>query len=403
MSKKYTCYETAKSYLKDKDQNVNNFIDTMFCKTNEMFTWKNLPETVPQAELEYLLQSNGTMFFTKVGKDFYALLGTLGGQINAYYEPTKYTVANVALNLSKMYDIEKDGVLIRNDLRCNGLIPILSKYASMLTDCEISLNTMSILMRVMFLISASDDKTKKSAEEFMGKILNGNYSIIADSQFFDGIKAQGMTQSFSQLIPQMIELTQYIKASALNEIGLNANYNMKKERITEQEYTLNIDALMPFAENMLNCRKKAVEKINKMYGLNIEVSLNSVWEVNQSELESETTLADMKNGTDSITEKPVTNEKSADTDIEEKTISDVTETEKTDTGAETETEKTDTEKTDTGTETETETETEKTDTGAETETEMTDTGAETEKTDTGTETETETETEKTDDKTKGGK
>ena len=87
---------------------------------------------------------------------------------------------------------------------------------------------------------------------------------------------------------------------------------------------------MPFAENMLNCRKKAVEKINKMYGLNIEVSLNSVWEVNQSELESETTLADMKNGTDSITEKPVTNEKSADTDIEEKTISDVTGTEKSD-------------------------------------------------------------------------
>ena len=363
MSKKYTCYETAKSYLKDKDKNVNNFIDTMFCKTNEMFTWKNLPETIPQAELEYLLQSNGTMFFTKVGNDFYALLGTLGGQINAYYEPTKYTVANVALNLSKMYDIEKDGVLIRNDLRCNGLIPILSKYASMLTDCEISLNTMSILMRVMFLISASDDKTKKSAEEFMSKIINGNYSIIADSQFFDGIKAQGMTQSFSQLIPQMIELTQYIKASALNEIGLNANYNMKKERITEQEYTLNIDALMPFAENMLNCRKKAVEKINKMYGLNIEVSLNSVWETNQAELESETTLADMKNGTDSITEKPVTNENSADTDIEEKTISDVSETEKTDTGTETE-------KTDTGTETETETE--KTDTGTETETEKSD-------------------------------
>ena len=351
MSKKYTCYETAKSYLKDKDKNVNNFIDTMFCKTNEMFTWKNLPETIPQAELEYLLQSNGTMFFTKVGNDFYALLGTLGGEINAYYEPTKYTVANVALNLSKMYDIEKDGVLIRNDLRCNGLIPILSKYASMLTDCEISLNTMSILMRVMFLISASDDKTKKSAEDFMSKIINGNYSIIADSQFFDGIKAQGMTQSFSQLIPQMIELTQYIKASALNEIGLNANYNMKKERITEQEYTLNIDALMPFAENMLNCRKKAVEKINKMYGLNIEVSLNSVWETNQAELESETTLADMKNGTDSITEKPVTNEKSADTDIEEKTDTEMTDTEKTDTGTETETE---TEKTDTGTETETE-------------------------------------------------
>ena len=75
-------------------------------------------------------------------------------------------------------------------------------------------------------------------------------------------------------------------------------------------------------------------------------------------------LADMKNGTDSITQKPVENEKSADTDIEGKTISDVTGTEKTDIG---------------------------------TETEKTDTGTGTEKTDTG------TETEKTDDKTKGGK
>ena len=109
---------------------------------------------------------------------------------------------------------------------------------------------------------------------------------------------------------------------------------------------------------MLNCRKKAVEKINKMYGLNIEVSLNSVWETNQAELESETTLADMKNGADSITQKPVTNEKSADTDIEEQTISDVSDTEKTDTEkADTGTEKPDTEKPDTE-----KTDTEKTDT-----------------------------------------
>ena len=40
---------------------------------------------------------------------------------------------------------------------------------------------------------------------------------------------------------------------------------------------MNDDALMPLIDQMLACRKEACEKINKLFGLNIDVELNSAW------------------------------------------------------------------------------------------------------------------------------
>ena len=84
-------------------------------------------------------------------------------------------------------------------------------------------------------------------------------------------------------IKDLIESIQYIKANWYNEIGLNAQFNMKREALNSAETTLNDDILHPTIDVMLQCRKKAVEKINKMFGTNITVELNSVWEQNKIE------------------------------------------------------------------------------------------------------------------------
>ena len=68
-----------------------------------------------------------------------------------------------------------------------------------------------------------------------------------------------------------------MKASLLGELGLNANFNMKRERINTAESELNQDALLPLVDDMLAMRKKACEDINAMYGLNIDVEKNSSW------------------------------------------------------------------------------------------------------------------------------
>ena len=292
--KKYCTYNQAKKWLTDKDKAVNSYIEYMLAKTNEMFKYEGLPETIPARNLEHQLQVKGYSYITKAndGK-LYAFTGGYGGKPNVYNEPSEIIIANPALNFNKTCNIEKDGVLIRNDSRRLGLIPLLSKFGVMLTDCEISLNLVSVLMRMLYTISACDDKSKSSADIFMQKIINGDFSVIGESAFFDGVKVQSASGSnSSNVINQFIELTQYIRATAFNEIGLNANYNMKRERLSENEIELNNDAIIPYAQNMENSRKEGVKMLNKMYGLDVKVSLSSVWRAEKEQMEQFTKSVD---------------------------------------------------------------------------------------------------------------
>lgn len=270
-------YKRFQSYIKDKDTAVNHYIDNYLTKTQSMFVYENLPVTIPQGELEHLLQTNGNCFVAMVDGNLYALYGSTGGDPDVYNRPTQYIVANPALKLNKVYEIGKDGVLFKNDYYMNGLLPLIGKFAVLLTDSNITLNTATILSRITMLISASDDKTKQSADAFMQKILDGDFSVIGESAFFNGVKLQNTQASNSQQLTQFVEVIQYYKANLLNELGLNANYNMKRERLNRNEVSMNIDVLLPFVDNMLYERQQAVEAINAMFGTEITVDLSSSW------------------------------------------------------------------------------------------------------------------------------
>ena len=307
---KDNAYKIYQALTKDKDKSVNYYIDSVLNKTQSMFIYDGLPETLPPCELENIMQTNGFAFVTEVNGNLYAFNGGLGGEPNVYYKPTKITVANPALNLSKEYDIESEGVLFKNDYLCRGLMPIIGKSAVLLTDCNISLNTAAIYSRLTMLISASDDKTKQSADLFIEKLLNGDFSIIAENAFLSGIKLQSNSIQHRPLT-DLIELMQYYKSNLLAEIGLNSNYNMKRERLTEGETLMNVDDLLPFVENMLTERKNAVEKLNAKYGLNVTVDLKSAWKTekenndkNTENVETETP-EEMPETPDTETEKIV--------------------------------------------------------------------------------------------------
>ena len=298
-------YKRFQSYVKDKDTAVNHYIDNYLTKTQSMFVYENLPVTIPQSELEHLLQTTGNCFVAEVNGELYALSGSTGGVNDAYNRPTQYIVANPALNLCKTYEIGKDGVLVKNDYYMNGLLPLIGKFAVLLTDSNISLNTAVILSRITMLISASDDKTKQSADTFMQKILDGDFSVIGESAFFDGVKLQTIPTGSSSQLMQLMEIIQYYKANLLNELGLNANFNMKRERLNRSEVSMNIDVLLPFVDNMLYERQQAVEAINEMFGTEITVDLHSSWKTTHEqndELEQEVVTPKNEDTTDETTD-----------------------------------------------------------------------------------------------------
>ena len=284
-------YMLARENLYNKDLFLNNYIDDMLTKCNQMFVYEGLPDTVPKRILEKYLTENGDCIFTKYNDKFVILIGSAGGKLNEYYEPTKYIVANPYLKLTKEFTINSgdvnDCVLIRNDCKSRGLIPLLSKYAVMCNDCEISINMLTNNLRTQYLISAGDNKTKENADIFIKKLIDGDFSCIAENTFLDGVKVHNVTTNASY-IKDFIELNQYLKATAFNEIGLDANYNMKRERLTAGEVELNTSILIPLADDMLEQRKLAVDAINKMYGLNIKVDLSSVWKMQKETVEKAT-------------------------------------------------------------------------------------------------------------------
>ena len=286
MKRKENIYQRFQSYVKNKDTAVMAFIENTLAKTQAMFVYEGLPDTVPAEELERLLQTEGNAFFAEVNGYLYALQGAAGGEPDPYNRPTIYTVANPALKLNKSYKIGVDGVFIKNDTNGNSLLPIIGKFAVLYTDGIISLNTASILTRITMLISGSDDKTKQSADEFLKKILDGDFSVIGENAFFKGVNMQTAATSNTQYITQLVELVQYYKANMLNELGLNANYNMKRERLNTGEVAMNVDVLLPYVDNMLHERQKALKQVNEMFGTEITVRLGSSWYLEHENYES---------------------------------------------------------------------------------------------------------------------
>ena len=288
---KYVCGILGGSHeydFADKSACIRQHIAYMLIRTQSMFSWEGLPDTIPERSLELFLQTNGNVCFYEHNGELYVFTGGMGGEPNVYYMPTIYTISNPALKLSKSLEIGSECVVMSNDSLYIGLIPMFTRYASGLTENELSIKLAVINSRIVDLISAPDDRTRLSAEKYLSDIEKGKPGVIAETAFLDGIRAQPYgTTANSNALTNLIEMEQYLKASWYNEIGLNANYNMKRESLNTSESQMNNDALLPLVDDMLKCRKRSVEKVNEMFGTEISVSLSSSWEDNLQEIELE--------------------------------------------------------------------------------------------------------------------
>ena len=308
-SHKTPCYDFL-----DKDSARHFHIMQMLLRTQSMFQYKGLPDSIPARNLELMLQTRGHVAFHHVKGKLYVFIGGLGGEPDVYYMPTIYTVANPALNYSANLKIGEDCIVMPNDALYMGVLPILTRYAEGMTESEISLRTALINTRIVDLISAPDDATKESAEKFLKDVEDGKLGVIAENAFLDGIRATpyGATGN-TNTITNLIEFEQYWKASVFNELGLNANYNMKRESINSGESQLNNDALSPFIDNMLKTRRDALEKVNEMFGTDITVEFASSWEQNELEESAELDAISERSETD----EPVENEDEPTEETEE--------------------------------------------------------------------------------------
>ena len=274
--------------FRDKESLVRSHIRYMFTRTAQMFKYTGLPVTIPAYILEQQMQGLGHCIIAERDYQFYSFTGGIGGLPDVYYRGTEYVVANPGLNFDKSYRIDEDCVFCRNDHMLNGLMPLHRRYATLLAENELSFYVAEINSRLQWLFNGSTDADKLTADNLIRDLERGNLSAVASPEFTGGIQLQPGAQYASQTIREIIEAEQYIKASWFNELGLDSNYNMKRESLTMTESQMNTDALLPMIDDMFECRKEMCKKLADMYGLEVSVEYNSAWLDNQIQMAEET-------------------------------------------------------------------------------------------------------------------
>ena len=265
----------------EKKRNIGIEDEITYNKTMAMFKYHNLPDSLPCYELENLLQKNGFACIAKVESELYAFDGGLGGEPDVYYRPTICTVANPALNLSKDFVINKDCVIVKNDSNMVGLSHTISKYNTLITENEITILIALINSRMSIIFSGADSATKTSAEQYLNMIKQGKLGVISDNAFLESLSINMGNNTRNNVFEDLIRLNMYLKASLNNSIGLNSNTALKKERLITAEIDVNNTSLYPLIDDMLECRRIGVEKINELFGTEITVELNSSWDYRQ--------------------------------------------------------------------------------------------------------------------------
>ena len=262
--------------ITNKKEQLSKFRADMLNKSLTMFEWKNLPDTLPAVEIEKQLQTNGYTIIAKVQGNIYAFQGGFSGQ-DPYNQPTTAIVNNPSLKYNGTFTINDDCVIIKNDDMQQGLIHIYNKYGTLLIENQITMLMTDYNYRMPFTISSKDDSTTQSAREYLQKVIDGSLGGIGEAKLFDALKVTPTNNKGVNSFADLYGYQQFIEAQLNNTIGLATNNNMKRERLTTNEIEVNKNASYPLIDNMLRNRKQAVEKINKMFDLDIDVEFSSIW------------------------------------------------------------------------------------------------------------------------------
>lgn len=262
--------------LTDKHKLLKQFKNNQLNKSLTMFEWSNLPDTIPQVELEKMLQINGYAVIAEYQGKLYAFQAGFSGQ-DPYKQPTKAIVNNPALKNNTTYTIGEDCIVIKNDDMKQGLNGIYDYYGQRLIENQITMLMTDYNLRMPFTISSSDDQTTQSAKMYLKKIIDGSLGVIGEQKLFKALSVTPTNSKQTATFADLYGYQQFIIAQLNNTIGLATNNNMKRERLTTNEIEVNKNASYPLVDNMLKNRQQAVDAINEMFNTDISVEYSSIW------------------------------------------------------------------------------------------------------------------------------
>lgn len=234
-----------------------------------MFEWNNLPDTVDERYLELGLFSSGCMVFFKddvIGE--LALNMTYQGGFDIYGEPTRRRAYSRYNQFQTTLNKDNSVIIWNNMLRTNSALDV-QMFAYRLYNLDRIVDINANAQKTPVLITC-DEKQKLTMKNLYMQY-EGNYPVIFGDNNLD-IKSLSVLKTDAPFVSDKIyDLKVKIWNEALTYLGISNINTTKKERMITDEVIRNQGGTIASRYSRLESRRRAVKKINKMFGLNITV------------------------------------------------------------------------------------------------------------------------------------
>lgn len=263
----------------------NNSTDNMFFlqlldMAINVFEWKNLPDEIDPRFIELCLINRGHILFFKDedmegvdgGKGRYLMLpASLGGTWSVYNVPN-YRRAFASNGYQKQCT-EKDSVIMYNNYLRMPDVWVIRQFAERLYECQRTIDV-NVKAQKTPVIIVCDDNNRLTMENIWQRY-DGNEPMTMVDKSFDLNSITVLNTKAPYVASQLQNLKKEIFNECLTYLGIANIASVKKERLISDEITRNLGGTEVEKHVRLNARKEACEKINKMYGLDIDVEYNS--------------------------------------------------------------------------------------------------------------------------------
>ena len=239
------------------------------------FTWGNLPLGLTSEQLEKLLIEKGVLMGYK-SKYGLVILPCFGeNKINIYGLPTHYRTMSVNGIMEDLVDI-KDGVLLKNNPTSTGDYNLISNYATLLNDIQMT-QDVNLFQQNIPKIIITENGSELTAKNIINKLRQFKLFIFARKSITSQIKVEDVLDTSSPyLLDKLTDFEKEKYNQILTRLGINNANTDKKERLITDEVNANNDLINVNLDLMFDVRKKFTEEFNSKFGTNVTVEKREV-------------------------------------------------------------------------------------------------------------------------------
>lgn len=235
-----------------------------------MFEWKNLPETVDARYLELHLFETGCMvyFNDEVIGDL-CLDCIANGRLDVYGNPILRRAYSGYNNYQKLLKENNSVIIWNNYLHTNSVLDV-KMFARRLYVLDRIIDVNANAQKTPVLVQGTEKQRLTLLNLY--KEFEGNAPFIFGDKNLDLNALKVLQTNAPYVADKIYQLKTQIWNEALTYLGISNINIQKKERLITDEVTRNQGGTIASRYSRLESRRQAVEKINKMFGTNIEVN-----------------------------------------------------------------------------------------------------------------------------------